>query len=70
MAVRSAIARSSKLATPPAGRVQITPSGQPIVMLVNHPTTGGYPVVAVVDPDDIPIAAQARPGSSLRFLRA
>jgi biotin-dependent carboxylase-like uncharacterized protein len=50
------------------GAIQITPSGQPIVMLANHPTTGGYPVVAVVDPDDIPIAAQSRPGAVLRFL--
>ena len=51
------------------GAVQITPSGQPIVMLANHPTTGGYPVVAVVDPPDVPTAAQARPGSTLHFLR-
>ncbi len=32
-------------------------------MLANHPTTGGYPVVAVVDPDDLHLVAQARPGS-------
>jgi allophanate hydrolase subunit 2 len=51
------------------GAVQITPSGEPIVMLANHPTTGGYPVIAVVEPDDIPVVAQARPGSTLRFHR-
>jgi allophanate hydrolase subunit 2 len=37
-------------------------------MLANHPTTGGYPVVAVVDPDDLHLVAQARPGASLRFV--
>ncbi len=35
------------------GAIQITPGGEPIVMLANHPTTGGYPVIAVVEPDDI-----------------
>lgn len=49
------------------GAVQITPSGEPIVMLANHPTTGGYPVLAVVDPGDLPRIAQARPGTRLRF---
>jgi biotin-dependent carboxylase-like uncharacterized protein len=49
------------------GAIQITPSGEPIVMLANHPTTGGYPVVAVVDPDDLHLVAQARPGAILRF---
>jgi biotin-dependent carboxylase-like uncharacterized protein len=52
------------------GAIQITPSGEPIVMLANHPTTGGYPVVAVVDPDDLSIVAQSPPGSVLRFIRA
>jgi len=51
------------------GAVQITPSGEPVIMLANHPTTGGYPVVAVVDPDDVPVAAQLPPGSHLRFVR-
>jgi biotin-dependent carboxylase-like uncharacterized protein len=52
------------------GAIQITPSGEPIVMLANHPTTGGYPVVAVVDPDDLALVAQARPGTGLRFVLA
>jgi biotin-dependent carboxylase-like uncharacterized protein len=53
-----------------AGAVQVTPSGEPIVMLANHPTTGGYPVIAVVEPDDLPDLAQCRPGASVRFRRA
>jgi biotin-dependent carboxylase-like uncharacterized protein len=52
------------------GAIQITPSGEPIIMLANHPTTGGYPVVAVVEPDDLPIVAQSPPGTVLRFVRA
>lgn len=53
-----------------AGAVQVTPSGEPIVMLANHPTTGGYPVVGVVEPDDLADLAQRRPGASVRFRRA
>ena len=32
-----------------SGAIQVPPDGQPVVMLADHPTTGGYPVVAVVD---------------------
>jgi biotin-dependent carboxylase-like uncharacterized protein len=49
------------------GAIQVPPDGQPVLFLADHPVTGGYPVIAVVDPDDIPIAAQARPGDHLRF---
>jgi biotin-dependent carboxylase-like uncharacterized protein len=53
-----------------AGAVQITPAGEPIVMLANHPATGGYPVIGVVEPDDLPDLVQTRPGSSVQFRRA
>jgi biotin-dependent carboxylase-like uncharacterized protein len=49
------------------GALQVPPSGQPIVMLADHPVTGGYPVIAVVDEDAIPLAAQARPGDLIAF---
>jgi biotin-dependent carboxylase-like uncharacterized protein len=49
------------------GAIQVPPDGQPIVMLADHPVTGGYPVIAVVAPYDVPSVAQARPGSVLRF---
>jgi biotin-dependent carboxylase-like uncharacterized protein len=49
------------------GAVQVPHDGLPIVMLADHPTTGGYPVVAVVDPADIDHLAQVRPGDLLRF---
>ncbi|MEZ5272790.1 MAG: carboxyltransferase domain-containing protein [Ilumatobacteraceae bacterium] len=49
------------------GAVQVPPDGNPIVMLADHPATGGYPVIAVVDVADIPALAQAAPGTSLRL---
>lgn len=52
------------------GAIQVTPAGEPIVMLANHPTTGGYPVIAVVDPADLADLAQTRPGAVIRFRRA
>lgn len=52
------------------GALQVTPSGEPIVMMANHPTTGGYPVIAVVDPFDLGSVAQSPPGTSIRFVAA
>lgn len=49
------------------GAVQVPPDGQPIVMLADHPTTGGYPVIAVIDPADLGQVAQAAEGVALRF---
>jgi biotin-dependent carboxylase-like uncharacterized protein len=50
-----------------SGAVQVTPSGELIVLLVDHPTTGGYPVIATVIIADFPLLAQARPGDTIRF---
>ncbi|MBC7268641.1 MAG: biotin-dependent carboxyltransferase family protein, partial [Streptomyces sp.] len=50
------------------GAVQVPPDGRPVVFLADHPTTGGYPVIAVVRTTDLPAAAQARPGTPVRFL--
>lgn len=49
------------------GAVQVPPDGHPIVFLADHPITGGYPVIAVVDPADLPQLAQASPGTTVRF---
>jgi biotin-dependent carboxylase-like uncharacterized protein len=49
------------------GAVQLPSNGQPVVFLNDHPTTGGYPVIGVVDPEALPLLAQLRPGSRLRF---
>lgn len=50
-----------------AGAVQVPPSGDPIVLLCDHATMGGYPVVATVISCDLGVVAQARPGEELRF---
>ncbi|HEX3932491.1 MAG TPA: biotin-dependent carboxyltransferase family protein [Nocardioides sp.] len=49
------------------GAVQVPPDGRPLVLLADHPTTGGYPVVAVVDARDLWQCAQLRPGEPVRF---
>lgn len=49
------------------GAVQVPANGQPLIFLADHPTTGGYPVVAVVEPEALGGIAQARPGTALRF---
>jgi biotin-dependent carboxylase-like uncharacterized protein len=50
------------------GAVQVPASGEPLVFLHDHPTTGGYPVLAVVLPADLPLCAQLRPGDEVRFV--
>jgi KipI family sensor histidine kinase inhibitor len=49
------------------GALQVPPDGQPILLLADHPVTGGYPVIAVVRSADIGRAAQLRPGQQVRF---
>lgn len=49
------------------GAIQVPPSGQPVLFLNDHPTTGGYPVIAVVVEADLPACAQLRPGDAVRF---
>lgn len=49
------------------GGIQVPPSGQPLVFGPDHPTTGGYPVTAVVLDDDVDLLAQVRPGDGVRF---
>jgi antagonist of KipI len=49
------------------GTVQVTPSGDPIVLLADRPVTGGYPKIAEVITVDLPLIAQVPPGQSVRF---
>jgi antagonist of KipI len=51
----------------PAGSLQVFPSGQLALLMADCQTTGGYPKIAVVISADLPLAAQVRPGGSLRF---
>ncbi|MDX3313204.1 5-oxoprolinase subunit C family protein [Streptomyces sp. NPDC054884] len=50
------------------GAVQVPPAGRPVVFLADHPTTGGYPVIGVVRTADLSAAAQAVPGTPVRFV--
>ena len=51
----------------PLGAVQVTGDDQPIIMLADHQTTGGYTKIATVVTPDIPKVAQASLGSLIRF---
>lgn len=50
-----------------AGAVQLPAGGQPILLMADHQTAGGYPVVAVVVSASLPVAAQLAPGDEVRF---
>lgn len=52
-----------------AGAVQVPPAGLPIVLLVEHPSTGGYPKIGSVISADLSALAQLRPGEDVRFAR-
>lgn len=49
------------------GCIQLLPDGQLIILMADHPTTGGYPVIAHVISADINTLAQMQPGTSLNF---
>lgn len=62
-------ARAGELPSEPTlpGAVQIPPDGRPVIFGPDAPTTGGYPVVAVLREADLAVAAQLRPGDAVRF---
>lgn len=50
------------------GEVQVPGNGQPIVMMPDHPATGGYTCIGTVTRHDLPLLAQAEPNAArLRF---
>jgi KipI family sensor histidine kinase inhibitor len=51
----------------PSGGIQVPGSGQPIILLADRQTTGGYTKIATVIGPDLPLVAQSRPGDALRF---
>jgi len=50
-----------------AGTIQVPPSGQPIILLADRQTIGGYPKIGCVASVDLPIFAQLKPGDVLCF---
>lgn len=60
--------RGTRISEPmPVGGVQVTPRGQPIVLLNARGTIGGYPLIATVISTDVWTLGQARPGDRVRF---
>jgi antagonist of KipI len=53
----------------PLGAIQVTPSGQPIILFVEQQTTGGYPKIANVIGVDLHRLGQLRPRTEVRFER-
>jgi antagonist of KipI len=51
----------------PAGTIQITSGGNPIIMMSEGQTTGGYPRMATIATIDLPALSQLMPGESIRF---
>jgi biotin-dependent carboxylase-like uncharacterized protein len=49
------------------GAIQVPPDGQPIVLMADHQTTGGYPIIATLVHQDIGSLAQRAPGERVRF---
>jgi antagonist of KipI len=50
------------------GLVQMPPSGEPVLLMADRQTTGGYAGVAVVIAADLPVAGQLAPGDVLQFV--
>ena len=49
------------------GAIQVPGSGQPILLLADHGTAGGYPKIATVISADLPVIGRRRPGDGIRF---
>jgi antagonist of KipI len=49
------------------GAVQVPPTGQPILLMADHATTGGYAIGATVIAADLPLAGQLAPGDWIEF---
>jgi antagonist of KipI len=61
--------RDAKLSTEGAalGAIQVPSGGSPIILFVEHQTTGGYPKIANVISADLPSVGQLRPREEIRF---
>jgi antagonist of KipI len=51
----------------PFGSLQVPASGQPILLMADRQTTGGYPRIATVISADLPLAGQLAPGDWIEF---
>jgi allophanate hydrolase len=62
-------ARGSDIVSDPSvtGSIQVPGSGQPIVLMADAQTTGGYPKIATVISADVPVLGRRKPGQEVRF---
>jgi antagonist of KipI len=51
------------------GHIQVPPSGDPILLMADRATAGGYPKIATVISADLPLAGQLAPGDWIEFVR-
>lgn len=51
------------------GSIQVTSAGQPIILMADRQTTGGYAKIATVCSADLPLLAQCRPGDKVHFIK-
>lgn len=51
----------------PPGAIQVPPSGEPIILMADRPTSGGYPRIGTVITADIPVVAQLAPADRIAF---
>lgn len=49
------------------GTIQVPGDGQPVILMADRPTTGGYNRIASLISADLPLAAQMKPGDSISF---
>jgi antagonist of KipI len=49
------------------GGLQVPPSGDPILLMADRQTTGGYPQIATLITADLPVAGQLAPGDWVEF---
>jgi biotin-dependent carboxylase-like uncharacterized protein len=63
------MAAADRLSAPVApGAIQLPPDGQPILLMADRQTVGGYPLVGHLVAADRPKAAQLWPGDEIRFV--
>ena len=51
-----------------SGSIQVPGSGEPIVLMADAQTTGGYPKIATIISADVPLVGRRRPGALVRFV--
>ena len=63
------LARGTMLSQPsPVGTVQVPQDGQPILLMADRQTTGGYPSLGTVITADLGLAGQLGPGDTVAFV--